>query len=76
MIDPDLRMPAARRSDRPPAAAPGRPDIVVFEHVQKSFDGRTLVVHDLNLRVLSSKVRGFIQPQSWYIDLKNVWVAK
>jgi peptide/nickel transport system substrate-binding protein len=33
------------------------------------------VVHDLNLRVLSPKVRGFIQPKSWYIDLKNVWVS-
>jgi len=34
------------------------------------------VVHDLNLRVLSPKVRGFIQPQSWYIDLRNVWISK
>jgi peptide/nickel transport system substrate-binding protein len=36
----------------------------------------TFIVHDLNLRVLSPKVRGFIQPMSWYIDLKNVWVKK
>ncbi|MGE3914044.1 MAG: ABC transporter substrate-binding protein [Chloroflexota bacterium] len=34
------------------------------------------VVHDLNLRVLSPKVRGFIQPQSWFADLSNVWVSK
>ncbi len=34
------------------------------------------VVHDLNLRVLSPKVRGFVQPQSWFADLKNVWVSK
>jgi len=34
------------------------------------------IVHDLNLRVLSPKVRGFIQPQSWFADLKNVWVQK
>jgi peptide/nickel transport system substrate-binding protein len=34
------------------------------------------VVHDLNLRVLSPKVRGFVQPQSWFADLKSVWVKK
>ncbi|MFN8524673.1 MAG: ABC transporter substrate-binding protein [Chloroflexota bacterium] len=40
-------------------------------------EGATIfVVHDLNLRVLSPKVRGFIQPQSWFADLKNVWVSK
>ena len=25
---------------------------------------------------LREKVRGFIQPQSWFADLKNVWVSK
>ncbi|GAC1325049.1 MAG: ABC transporter substrate-binding protein [Chloroflexota bacterium] len=40
-------------------------------------DSPTLfVVHDLNLRVLSPKVRGFMQAQSWFADLRNVWVAK
>ncbi len=34
------------------------------------------VVHDLNLRVLSPKVRGFVMAQSWFADLKNVWVSK
>lgn len=38
--------------------------------------GATFIVHDLNLRVLSPKVRGFIQPQAWYVDLRNVWVRK
>jgi peptide/nickel transport system substrate-binding protein len=33
-------------------------------------------VHDLNLRVLSPKVRGFIMAQAWYADLKNVWMQK
>ena len=33
-----------------------------------------VTVHDLNLRVLSPKVRGFVQPQSWFADLKSVWV--
>jgi peptide/nickel transport system substrate-binding protein len=32
------------------------------------------VVHDLNLRVLSPDVRGFIQPKSWTADFLNVWV--
>jgi peptide/nickel transport system substrate-binding protein len=34
------------------------------------------VVHDLNLRVLSPKVRGFVMAQSWFADLRNVWVSK
>lgn len=34
------------------------------------------LVHDLNLRVLSSDVRGFVQPQSWFVDLKNVWIKE
>lgn len=32
------------------------------------------VVHDLNLRVLSPKVRGWVQPQSWWGDFRGVWV--
>ena len=32
------------------------------------------VVHDLNLRVLSPKVKNFVQPQSWYVDLTGVTV--
>ncbi|MEZ4552799.1 MAG: ABC transporter substrate-binding protein [Dehalococcoidia bacterium] len=32
------------------------------------------VVHDLNLRVLSPKVRGWIQPQSWWGDFTSVWM--
>jgi peptide/nickel transport system substrate-binding protein len=34
------------------------------------------VTHDLNLRVLSPQVRGWVQPQSWWGDFKNVWVAE
>jgi peptide/nickel transport system substrate-binding protein len=33
-----------------------------------------LVVNDLNPRVLSPTVHGFVMPQSWYVDLTNVWV--
>jgi peptide/nickel transport system substrate-binding protein len=32
------------------------------------------VVHDLNPRALSPKVKGFIQPQSWFVDLTLPWV--
>lgn len=32
------------------------------------------VVHDLNLRVLSPKVRGWVQPQSWWGDFRSVWM--
>ena len=34
------------------------------------------VVHDLNLRVLSPKVRGWVQPQSWWGDMRSVWMKK
>jgi len=33
------------------------------------------VVHDLNLRVLAPQVKGFVQPQSWYADFKNITVT-
>jgi len=33
-----------------------------------------VTVHDLNFRALSPKVKGFVQPQSWFVDLKQVWV--
>ena len=32
------------------------------------------LVHDLNFRVLSPKVRGFVQSQSWFADLSTVWI--
>jgi peptide/nickel transport system substrate-binding protein len=34
------------------------------------------IVHDLNPRALSSKVKGFVQAQSWYQDLTLPWVEK
>jgi peptide/nickel transport system substrate-binding protein len=33
-----------------------------------------VVVNDLNPRVLAKTVHGFVQPQSWYVDLTNVTV--
>jgi peptide/nickel transport system substrate-binding protein len=32
------------------------------------------VVHDLNPRALSPKVKGFVQPQSWFVDLTLPWM--
>jgi len=34
------------------------------------------VVNDRNPRALSPKVHGFVQPQSWFVDLTKVWVSK
>jgi ABC-type transport system substrate-binding protein len=34
------------------------------------------IVHDLNPRAMSTKVKGFVQPQSWFVDLTPVSVAK
>jgi ABC-type transport system substrate-binding protein len=34
------------------------------------------IVHDLNPRALSPKVKGFVQAQSWFQDLAPVWVEK
>jgi ABC-type transport system substrate-binding protein len=34
------------------------------------------IVHDLNPRALSPKVKSFVQAQSWFQDLTPVWVEK
>ena len=34
------------------------------------------VVNDRDSRALSPKVHGFVEPQSWFIDLTDVWVQK
>jgi ABC-type transport system substrate-binding protein len=34
------------------------------------------IVHDLNPRAMSPKVKGFVQPQSWFVDLALPWVEK
>ena len=34
------------------------------------------VAHDLNPRALSPKVKGFVQPQSWFVDLTSVSVSR
>jgi peptide/nickel transport system substrate-binding protein len=34
------------------------------------------IVHDLNPRALSPKVKVFVHPQSWFVDLTLPWVEK
>jgi len=34
------------------------------------------VAHDLNPRAMSAKVKGFVPPQSWFVDLTQVSVSK
>ena len=34
------------------------------------------IVHDLNPRAMAAKVKGFVQPQSWFVDLTSVSVAR
>ena len=34
------------------------------------------VVHDLNPRALGANVRGFVQAQSWFQDLTQVYVER
>jgi len=34
------------------------------------------IVHDLNPRAMSPKVKGFVQPQSWFVDLTLPWVEQ
>jgi peptide/nickel transport system substrate-binding protein len=33
-------------------------------------------MHDLNLRVLSPNVHGYVQPQSWWVDFTQITVGK
>jgi peptide/nickel transport system substrate-binding protein len=32
------------------------------------------IVHDLNPRAMSPKVKGFVSPQSWFVDLTLISV--
>jgi peptide/nickel transport system substrate-binding protein len=34
------------------------------------------IVHDLNPRAMNPKLKGFVQPQSWFVDLALPWVEK
>jgi ABC-type transport system substrate-binding protein len=34
------------------------------------------IVHDLNPRAMSAKVKGFVPPQSWFVDLTQVSVTR
>lgn len=52
---------------------------VILQHVhEKMVDDAVMiwVVHDLNPRALSPKVKGFVQAQSWFQDLTPITVVK
>ncbi len=52
---------------------------VLLQHVhEKMVDEAVMiwVVHDLNPRALSPKVKGFVQAQSWFQDLTPITIAK
>jgi hypothetical protein len=34
------------------------------------------VVHDVAPRALSPKVKGFVQPKSWFVDFTSAYVSK
>ncbi|MEQ7006297.1 ABC transporter substrate-binding protein [Actinopolymorpha sp. B17G11] len=33
-------------------------------------------MHDLNLRVMSPNVHGYVHPQSWWVDFTRIWVEE
>jgi peptide/nickel transport system substrate-binding protein len=33
------------------------------------------VVNDKNPRALASTVHGFVEPKSWFVTLRSVWVS-
>jgi peptide/nickel transport system substrate-binding protein len=57
--------------------APERDRLLAKVHEQVVEDAPwVFVVHDLNPRALSPKVKGFEQAQSWFQDLTPVWVER
>ena len=49
-----------------------------YEHLEVLVDDAPwiFVVHDLNPRALSPKVKGFVQPQSWFVDVTSTSVVR
>jgi len=61
--------------------AAGEPDVAKQNQLLQEVQGALIrqapgivYVHDLNLRVLTNKVRGWQQPQSWTGDFSRVWM--
>ena len=46
--------------------------LVKAEHIITMDAPWIFVAHDLNLRALSPRVKGFIEPQTWFADLTTV----
>ena len=64
-------------------AAASEFDLEAQNELLKEFQGTFMrdiasipVTHDLNLRVLSPSVKGWIQPQSWWGDFTSVWIEE
>ena len=55
-------------------ALAGVTGITAYRSFSDALRSRLDDVHDLNLRVLSPKVRGWVQPQSWWGDFRSVWM--
>ena len=49
----------------------------VFEHATRMVDEAVFVwvVHDVWPNAISSKVRGYVHPKSWYVDFSPVTVT-
>jgi len=48
--------------------------LIVSDRLEVSCTGYLPFMHDLNLRVMTKNVRGWVQPQSWHGDFRSVWV--
>jgi peptide/nickel transport system substrate-binding protein len=64
-------------------AASQQPDVASqYKYLQKMMDVALqnadflFWMHDLNLRVLSPNVHGYVQPQSWWVDFTQITVGK
>jgi hypothetical protein len=49
-----------------------RPSLI---HINRYRYKRLYIVHDLNPRALSPKLSGFVQAQSWFLDLTPIVVS-
>jgi ABC-type transport system substrate-binding protein len=61
---------AALETERDPARVS---QLLATAHARLVDDAPWLyIVHDLNPRAMSRRVRGFVSPQSWFVDLTQV----
>jgi peptide/nickel transport system substrate-binding protein len=72
-----------RKIDAALTAASQQPDVASqYRYLQQMMDVALqqayflFWMHDLNLRVLSPKVHGYVQPQSWWVDFTQISVGE